>query len=53
VHLSRRVRPVAAPGGRFPDSRQGGDLKPKDFTILNGAVKEARKAVPGVEVLFQ
>ncbi|WNG52172.1 hypothetical protein F0U60_01830 [Archangium minus] len=32
---------------------EGGDLKPTDVNELKAAVEEARKEVPGVEVLFQ
>jgi len=32
---------------------EGGALKPKDVRLLEGAVNETKKAVPGVEVLFQ
>jgi len=35
------------------DSGEGGKLKPRRVNVLNEAVREAKDAVPGVEVSFQ
>jgi hypothetical protein len=35
------------------DSGEGGGLKPRDVNELRDAVRKAKDAVPGVEVLFQ
>jgi hypothetical protein len=32
---------------------EGGELEPTNINILNAAIREAERAVPGVEVLFQ
>jgi hypothetical protein len=52
------LQPLLRKGSKVPVHRvrliyEGGALKPKDVADLKAAMEEARREVPGVEVLFQ